>query len=121
MPSTYFSTLPREFLWRCLEVRGVPIVYIRTIKDMYNGSKTQVRIVGGNSEHLPVVMGLHQGSALGPFLFVLVMDEVMQHIQGEVPWFMLFADNIVLLDETRGEVNDRMEVWRQILESKGSG
>lgn len=69
---------------------------------MYNGAKTEVRIVGGDSEHFQVVMGLHQGSALSPFLFVLVMDEVMQWIQGEVSRFMLSADDIVLLDETPG-------------------
>ncbi|KAG5596183.1 hypothetical protein H5410_037415 [Solanum commersonii] len=32
---------------------------------------------------------------------------------------MLFADDIVLIDETRNRVNARLEVWRQTLESKG--
>ncbi|XP_019255179.1 PREDICTED: uncharacterized protein LOC109233771 [Nicotiana attenuata] len=32
---------------------------------------------------------------------------------------MLFADDIVLIDETRVGVNERLEVWRQTLESKG--
>ncbi|XP_070028586.1 uncharacterized protein [Nicotiana sylvestris] len=32
---------------------------------------------------------------------------------------MLFADDIVLIDETRGAANERLEVWRQALESKG--
>ncbi|XP_016476031.1 uncharacterized protein LOC107797642 [Nicotiana tabacum] len=47
------------------------------------------------------------------------MDVVSHHIQGEVPWCMLFADNIVLIDETRNGVNARLEVWRQTLEYKG--
>nr|XP_009618304.1 uncharacterized protein LOC104110496 [Nicotiana tomentosiformis] len=47
--------------------------------------------MGGDSEHFPVVMGLHQGSVLSLFLFVL----------------------------TRGGVNERLEVWRHALESKG--
>ncbi|KAG5581032.1 hypothetical protein H5410_051659 [Solanum commersonii] len=34
---------------------------------------------------------------------------------------MLFADDIVLIDETRDRVNARLEVWRQTLESKGFG
>ncbi|XP_019235615.1 PREDICTED: uncharacterized protein LOC109215945 [Nicotiana attenuata] len=37
----------------------------------------------------------------------------------EVPWCMLLADDIVLIDETRGGVNERMEAWRHALESKG--
>ena len=32
---------------------------------------------------------------------------------------MLFVDDVVLIDETRGGVNDKLEIWRQTLESKG--
>ncbi|XP_070031783.1 uncharacterized protein [Nicotiana tomentosiformis] len=47
------------------------------------------------------------------------MDTLTNHIQGEVSWCMLFADDIVLIDETRSGVNERLEVSRQTLESKG--
>ncbi|KAG5631776.1 hypothetical protein H5410_003493 [Solanum commersonii] len=47
------------------------------------------------------------------------MDELTWSIQEEVPWCMLFADDIVLIDETRDRVDVRLEVWRQALESKG--
>ncbi|KAF3639163.1 putative pre-mRNA-processing factor 6-like [Capsicum annuum] len=86
---------------------------------MYDGEKTWVRTVGGDSEYFLVVIGLHQGSTLSPFLFAFVMDVLMRHIQGEVPSFMLFADDVVLIDETWGGVNDKLEMWRQTLESKG--
>nr|XP_009798620.1 PREDICTED: uncharacterized protein LOC104244819 [Nicotiana sylvestris] len=86
---------------------------------MYNGAKTRVRTVGGDSGYFPMVMGLHQGSALGPFLFSLAIDVLMRNIQGEVLWCILFVDDIVLIDETRDRVNDKLEVWRQNLESKG--
>jgi len=32
---------------------------------------------------------------------------------------MLFADDIVLVDETGPEVNAKLELWRQTLESRG--
>ncbi|KAG5583946.1 hypothetical protein H5410_044380 [Solanum commersonii] len=61
------------------------------IKDMSVEPRLRVRSGGGDSKHFPE----------------------------EVPWCMLFADDIVLIDETQDKVNARLEVWRQALESKG--
>ncbi|KAG2549704.1 hypothetical protein PVAP13_9KG354113 [Panicum virgatum] len=47
------------------------------------------------------------------------MDEVTRDIQGEIPWCMLFADDVVLVDESRAGVNRKLELWRRTLESKG--
>ena len=49
----------------------------------------------------------------------LVMDEVTRDIQGDIPWCMLFADDMVLVDESRAGVNRKLELWRRTLESKG--
>ncbi|KAG5629530.1 hypothetical protein H5410_001247 [Solanum commersonii] len=46
------------------------------------------------------------------------MDKITRQILVEVSWYMLFANDMVLIDETCGEVNVKLEVWRQTLESK---
>ena len=56
------------------------------------------------------MIGLHQGSALSPYLFALVMDEVTRDIQGDISWCMLFADYVELVDESRTEVNQKLEL-----------
>jgi len=40
-------------------------------------------------------------------------------IQDEIPWCMLFASDILLVNETREGVNTKLEQRRDILEAKG--
>ena len=47
------------------------------------------------------------------------MDELTGHIQDDISWCMLFADDIVLIDETQEGVNAKLNLWREVLESKG--
>jgi len=75
-------------------------LYIQVIKDMYEGGRTSVRTPGGVTKDFLVGMDLHHGSALSPFLFTILIDELTRGIQEELPWCMLFANDIVLIDET---------------------
>jgi hypothetical protein len=61
---------------------------------------------------------MHHGSALSPYLLALVMDKVTRDIQSDIPWCMLFTDDVILVDESRMGVNQKLELWRQILETK---
>jgi hypothetical protein len=78
---------------------------------------TSAQTSDGDTDDFPTKIGLHQGSALSPNLFDLVMDEVTRDIQGDISWCMLFADDVVLIDDSRTGVNRKLELWRQTLES----
>ena len=114
-----YDKVPRNVIWWALEKHNVPTKYITLIKDMYKDAMMFVRTCDGDTSTFPIKIGLHQGSALSPYLFALVMDEVTRDIQGDIPWCMLFADDVVLVDESRAGVNRKLELWRHTLESKG--
>jgi hypothetical protein len=114
-----YDKIPRNVMWWALEKHKVPTKYITLLKDMYDNVVTSVRTSDGDTDDFPIKIGLHQGSALSPYLFTLVMDEVTGDIQGDIPWCMLFADDVVLIDDSRAGVNRKLELWRRTLESKG--
>lgn len=58
-----------------------------------------------------VTVGLHQGSALRPILFAILIDCLMWSIQKEYPWDMLFADD-VFSGETKEKVEERLVEWK---------
>ncbi|KAK3552159.1 hypothetical protein QTP86_003109 [Hemibagrus guttatus] len=73
-----YDTVPREELWYCMRKSGVAEKYVRVVQDMYERSRTVVRCAVGQTEEFNVEVGLHQGSALSPFLFAIVMDQLSE-------------------------------------------
>jgi len=77
---------------------------------MYDGAMPNVRTCESLTSDFSFTIGLHQGFVLSLFLFVIVMDEITRAIQDEIPWCMLFADDIVLVDERRASVIAKLEL-----------
>ncbi|GKA90837.1 retrovirus-related pol polyprotein LINE-1 [Tanacetum coccineum] len=46
---------------------------------------------------------------ISPYLFALILDELSRRIQEDIPWCMIFADDIVLVSEMAEGLNDRLE------------
>jgi hypothetical protein len=103
-----YDKVPRNVMWWTLQKHKLSSKYITLIKDMYDNVVTSVRISGGDTNDFPINIGLHQGSALNPYLFALVMDEVTRDIQGGIPWCMLLAEENPRV--TRVIINDDKDV-----------
>ncbi|KAK3508916.1 hypothetical protein QTP70_013736 [Hemibagrus guttatus] len=114
-----YDRVPREELWYCMRKSGVAEKYVRVVQDMYERSRTVVRCAVGQTEEFKVEVGLHQGSALSPFLFTIVMDQLSEEVRQESPWTMMFADDIVICSESREQVEENLERWRFALERRG--
>ncbi|KAK3560770.1 hypothetical protein QTP86_019208, partial [Hemibagrus guttatus] len=113
-----YDRVPREELWYCMRKSGVAEKYVRVVQDMYERSRTVVRCAVGQTE-FKVEVRLHQGSALSPFLFAIVMDQLSEEVRQESPWTMMFADDIVICSESRKQVEENLERWRFALERRG--
>ncbi|KAK3511747.1 hypothetical protein QTP70_020749, partial [Hemibagrus guttatus] len=114
-----YDRVPREELWYCMRKSGVAEKYVRVVQDMYERSRTVVKFAVGQTEEFKVEVGLHQGSALSPFLFAIVMDQLSEEVRQESPWTMMFADDIVICSESREQVEESLERWRFALERRG--
>ena len=86
---------------------------------MYDGSTTAVRCAVGVMDVFDVKVGLHQGSALSPCLFPMVMGRMTDEIREEASWTMMFADDIVICGESKEQVEEKLESWRYALERRG--
>ena len=93
--------------------------YTTIIKDTYDRATTAVRSAAGLTEKFKVSVELHQGSALSPFLFAIIMDKLTENITKVAPWHMLFADDIVLFRQNCKELEGDLEMWRNALVRRG--
>jgi hypothetical protein len=116
-----YDKVPRNVMWWALQKHNVSPKYITLIKDMYDNVVTSVRTSDRDINDFSINIGLHQGSALSPYLFALVMDEVTRDIQVVSLDVCSFADNVVLVDESRTRADQKLKLWRQTLKVKGLG
>ncbi|XP_063375027.1 uncharacterized protein LOC134662685 [Cydia amplana] len=114
-----FDRVPRKLIWQSLRAQNVPEWYVHLVMDMYKEVKTKVRSPAGTSEQFDVKVGVHQGSALSPLIFNLVMNYLTADIQKKPPWNILYADDIVLVSKDPKELESTLEQWREALENAG--
>ena len=114
-----YDRVPHDLIWWCPRKKGVPEGYITIIQYMYNDCETLVSTRARDTEYFRVGVGLHQGSALSPLHFILIMNVLQTEIRKEPPWVMLFADDLVICEHSRAEVELQLERWRETFESHG--
>ena len=85
---------------------------------MYQGATTRVKSKRGISEQFEVGIGLHQGSALSPFLFIMLVDTISQDVRTELPWELLYADHLAIIDITSTDTQNRLS-WQKVLTDNG--
>ncbi|XP_068084653.1 uncharacterized protein, partial [Anabrus simplex] len=68
---------------------------------------------------VPINVGVHQGSALSPLLFILVMDTVTSDLHKPIPWTLLYAADVMLAAENKSDLQRQTEDWNNRLAQYG--
>ena len=76
-----YDRVLREESWYCMRKSGIVEKYVQLVQNMYEGSETVIRCAVGTTESFKVKVGLHQGSALSPFLFAVIMNRLTDEVR----------------------------------------
>ncbi|GJS81995.1 cleavage/polyadenylation specificity factor, 25kDa subunit [Tanacetum coccineum] len=111
--STRTQMTHRESWWFSEDVRTkVAVKHVRITKARERGRRGlgSIRYIKDESGRSIVdeEVGLHQGSAISPYLFTLILDELSRGIQESIHWSMIFADDIKLVAESAEGLNNRL-------------
>jgi len=81
--------------------------------------KTVVTTVYGNTSGFEVKVSMHQGSALSPLLFVIVMEAISREFRVALPWELLCADDLIVIAETEEDLIKGLNECKNNVENRG--
>ena len=111
-----FDTVPHERLLKKLEANGIRGKVLNWIRAFLAGREQYVEIRGSRSRNLNVTSGVPQGSVLGPVLFLIYINDLVDQLECPV---LLFADDAKIYKEIVSEESyqamqrdlERLERW----------
>ena len=57
----------------------------------------------------PVRVVVHQGLVLSPFLFIIVLEALSKKCRKELPYELMYADDLVLIAESETLLREKVE------------
>ena len=107
-----FDTVPHRRLLEVLSHYGIQNEALKWIKDFLTDRKMEVFVNGKKSSKKDVTSGVPQGSVLGPLLFIIYINLLIDKC-GEENLF-LYADDLKVFKEV--STNDDIENLQQVLD-----
>jgi hypothetical protein len=95
---------PTNRSWRLFFTR--PVTTVRACDGESNVISIKIKLIGLECQLIGLDVSIQS------LYFILVMNDVIKDIQEDIPWFMLFADVLVLINQCRVRVNKKIQFWR---------
>ena len=113
---------------KAMVCKGIPSKIQHTILDhMYAGAYTEVTVGGAKTRRIFIRSGVKQGCPLSPFLFNLIMDELLCKLEGSdlgptlggirVP-ALAFADDLTVLADNEAEMREILQICEKFFDEK---
>ena len=128
-----FDTVSKIEVYSTLNKLKVNTKLQKVIKSVCNEVRGVVRLKGKKSKTFEMKNGLKQGDSLSPLLFIAIMDQVLKQCKSKTKkhtvgnWKMqpiytqalLYADDVVLIADTKEELQNVVTVWADEIKNKG--
>ena len=108
-----YDRVPMDMVYWCLRRRGIPEKLVRLVQTTYHRTSTVVR-----TDEFPIKVGFHQGSGLSPYLFIVVLDVIIEEIRCGLPCELLFADDLAVVTDAEEDMQRSWLGWQIEMESK---
>ena len=120
-----FDSISHQKLCQKLQGYGVGGKLLDWINDFLRGRSQCVRVGNGISSNLPLISGIVQGSCIGPLLFVIYINDIVNMFDSDCTC-KLYADDMKLYSRIRTndcklkfqECLDRLTEWSNIWQLK---
>ena len=91
-----FDRVPRKVLWWSMRKLGVDEWIVKLVQSMYANARSRGRVGSPCTD----AFGVNVGSVLSPLLFIIVLEALLHEFRTGCPWELLYADDLVIVDET---------------------
>lgn len=127
--SQAFDTVQHEVLWKKLNDKGLSSKFINIVRTIYSKAKARNRTNYAISDWFPIESGVLQGETISPMLWNLYLEDVVKEFDesetipikfGESSiHILLYADDIILLGYTIGELQKKINILKNYFEKYG--
>jgi len=123
-----FDRVNREAMWEDLRKKGISEGLVERIEEIYNETKSRVKIGKKLTKEFWIERGVRQGCPLSPLLFILFIADIEEFMRkrqeggttiGNKRIFTLaYADDLAMLAETRKEMERMLTSLENYLDKK---
>ncbi|VDO19033.1 unnamed protein product [Heligmosomoides polygyrus] len=93
--------------WSFMPERSTTDAIFIAHQNMYEGSKAAIRTPQGVTRKVDIAVRVHQGSALSPFLFLLTLDSIVNHLEEGPLRTILYANDIALVADNQEKLEEK--------------